>query len=79
MYSGVSWLLLVRNLSRHQMISITLVRHVGKVHFQSDYDISGHDKASFFSGNWIYMGGVLYVIVKDFCQVPYFLWHDFLK
>ena len=47
MYSCVSLVLLAGNLSREHMIRITIVRHVGKVHFQSDYDILGHDKASF--------------------------------
>ena len=45
--NGLSLLLLAGNLSREHMIRITIVRHVGKVHFQSDYDILGHDKASF--------------------------------
>ena len=30
------------------LMRITIVRHVGKVHFRSGYDILGHDKASFF-------------------------------
>ena len=45
---------------------ITIVRHVGKVHFRSDYDILGHDKASFPKIGFIWVGCV---IVKDFCQV----------
>ena len=36
------------------------------VHFRSDYDILGHDKASFPKIGFIWVG---YVIVKDFCQV----------
>ena len=48
------------------MIRITIVRLVGKVHFRSDYDILGHDKASFPKIRFIRVG---YVIVKDFCQV----------
>ena len=48
------------------MIRITIVRLVGKVHFRSDYDILGHDKASILKIRFIRVG---YVIVKDFCQV----------
>ena len=66
MYSCVSLLLLAGNLSREHMIRITNVRLVGKVHFRSDYDILGHDKASFPKISFIRVG---YVIVKDFCQV----------
>ena len=66
MYSCVSLLLLAGNLSREHMIRITIVRLVGKVHFRSDYDILGHDKASFPKIRFIRVG---YVIVKDFCQV----------
>ena len=66
MYSCVSLLLLTGNLSREHMIRITIVRLVGKVHFRSDYDILGHDKASFPIIRFIRVG---YVIVKDFCQV----------
>ena len=66
MYSCVSLLLLAGNLSREHMIRITIVRLVGKVHFRSDYDILGHDKASFPKIRFIQVG---YVIVKDFCQV----------
>ena len=66
MYSCVSLLLLAGNLSREHMIRITIVGLVGKVHFQSDYDILGHDKASFPKIIFIRAG---YVIVKDFCQV----------
>ena len=58
-------LLLAGNLSREHMIRITIVRLVG-VHFRSDYDILGHDKASFPKIRFIRVG---YVIVKDFCQV----------
>ena len=59
------------------MIRITIVRLVGKYHFRSDYDILGHDKASFPKIRFI---GVGYVIVKDFCQVSiYFLWHAILN
>ena len=66
MYSCVSLLLLAGNLSREHMIRITIVRLVEKVHFRSDYDILGHDKASFPKSRFIRVG---YVIVKDFCQV----------
>ena len=66
MYSCVSLLLLAGNLSLEHMIRITIVRLVGKVHFRSDYDIMGHDKASFPKTIFIRVG---YVIVKDFCQV----------
>ena len=66
MYSCVSFLLLAGNLSREHMIRITIVRLVGRVHFRSDYDILGHDKASFPKIRFIRVG---YVIVKDFCQV----------
>ena len=66
MYSCVSLLLLAGNLSREHMIRITIVRLVGKVHFRSDYDILGHDKAFFPKIRFIRVG---YVIVKDFCQV----------
>ena len=65
MYSCVSLLLLAGNLSREHMIRITIVRLVGKVHFRSDYDILGHDKASFPKIRFIRVG---YVTVKDFCQ-----------
>ena len=63
MYSCVSLLLLAGNLSREHMIRRTIVRLVGKVHFRSDYDILGHDKASFPKIRFIRVG---YVIVKDF-------------
>ena len=66
MYSCVSLLLLAGNLSREHMIRITIVHLVGKVHFLSDYDILGHDKASFPKIRFIRVG---YVIVKDFCLV----------
>ena len=66
MYSCVSLLLLAGNLSCEHMIRITIVRHVGKVHFRSDYDILGHDKASFPKIRFILVG---YVIVKDLCPV----------
>ena len=65
MYSCVSLLLLAGNLSREHMIRITIVRLVGKIQFRSDYDISGHDKASFPKIRFIRVG---YVIVKDFCH-----------
>ena len=66
MYSCVSLLLLAGNLSREHMIRITIVGHVGKVHFRPEYDILGHDTASFPKIGFIWVG---YVIVKDFCQV----------
>ena len=66
MYSCVSLLLLAGNLSHEHMIRKTIARLVGKVHFRSDYDILGHDKASFPKIRFIRVG---YVIVKDFCQV----------
>ena len=52
MYTCVSLLLLAGNLSPEHMIRITIVRLVGKVHFRSDYDILGHDKASFPKIRW---------------------------
>ena len=45
---------------------VSLLLLAGKVHFRSDYDILGHDKASFPKIRFIRVG---YVIVKDFCQV----------
>ena len=73
MYSCVSLLLLAGNLSREHMIRITIVCLVGKVHFRSDYDILGHDKASFPKIRLIRVG---YVIVKDF---SHFLWPAILN
>ena len=58
MYSCVSLLLLAGNLSREHMIRITIVRLVGKVHFRSDYDMLGHDKAFFPKIRFIITGGV---------------------
>ena len=76
MHSCVRLLLLAGNSSREHMIRITIVRHVGKVHFRFDYDIFGHDKASFPKIGFIF---VEYAIVKDLCQVSYFLWHAILN
>ena len=55
-YSCVSLLLLAANLLHEHMFRITIVRHVGKVHFLSDYDILEYDKVSFPKLD--YMGGV---------------------
>ena len=49
------------NLSREHMIRITIVRLVGKVHFRSDYDILGHDKASFRKIRFIRVGRDVYL------------------
>ena len=86
MYSCVSLLLLAGNLSREHMIRITIVRLVGKVSDPIDitgseeksildYDILGHDKASFPKIRFIRVG---YVIVKEFLSSKYLIFFGML-